>query len=72
MQTAELYNDSKTFVDKKLRFQPDQVLSSFYQLMNQTGNLPTKEELQQFVDDNFEAEGTEFQPWDPTDWWAVN
>ena len=40
--------------------------------MNQTGNLPTKEELQQFVDDNFEAEGTEFQPWDQTDWWAVN
>lgn len=70
VQNAELYKDSKTFVDKKLRFQPEQVLATFAQLMNQTQNQPTKEDIQTFVDTNFEAEGTEFQPWDPSDWIA--
>ena len=36
--------------------------------MNETGNQPTKEELQAFVDNNFEAEGLEFQIWNPSDW----
>ena len=68
IQTAELYSDSKTFVDKKLRFPPQQVLSSFEKLMNESQNQPTKVELQQFVDSNFEAEGLEFEPWHPSDW----
>lgn len=68
VQNAELYSDSKTFVDKKLRFQPQQVLANFAQLMNETQNQPTKDELQQFVDNNFEAEGLEFEPWNPSDW----
>lgn len=68
VQTAELYSDSKTFVDKKLRFLPDVVLANFSQLMIETQNQPTKEQLQTFVDTNFDAEGLEFQPWDPSDW----
>ncbi|XP_046649837.1 trehalase-like [Daphnia pulicaria] len=68
VQNAELYKDSKTFVDKKLRFNPETVLNSFSQFMTDTENQPTKEELQAFVDSNFEAEGLEFQNWDPSDW----
>ncbi len=68
VQNAELYSDSKTFVDKKLRFQPEQVLANFAQLINETQNQPTKDELQRFVDNNFEAEGLEFEPWNPSDW----
>ncbi|EFX63003.1 hypothetical protein DAPPUDRAFT_308726 [Daphnia pulex] len=36
--------------------------------MTDTENQPTNEELQAFVDSNFEAEGLEFQNWDPSDW----
>lgn len=36
--------------------------------MNQSLNQPSKEELQLFVDTNFDAEGLEFEPWNPTDW----
>ena len=54
---AELYSDSKTFVDKKLRMDPAIVISNFNLLMNQTGNQPTKQELQLFVDQYFDAEG---------------
>lgn len=55
-------------MDKKLRFLPDVVLANFFQLMIETQNQPTKEQLQTFVDTNFDAEGLEFQPWDPSDW----
>ena len=67
---AGLYSDSKTFVDKKLRMDPQIVLSNFNILMNQTGNQPTKQQLQSFVDDYFDVEGSEFIPWDPVDWVA--
>ena len=36
--------------------------------MNESQNQPTKVELQQFVDNNFEVEGLEFDPWNPSDW----
>jgi alpha,alpha-trehalase len=68
VQNAELYKDSKTFVDKKMRYNPEIVLASFSQLMDYTQNQPTKMQLQTYVDANFEAEGLEFQQWDPSDW----
>lgn len=68
VQMAKLYNDSKTFVDKKLRFQPEFILASFQQLLNATDNQPTDEELRDFVDEHFDSEGSEFETWEPTDW----
>lgn len=65
---AELYHDSKTFVDKKLRFLPALVMANFSRLMKWTDDNPTKEDLISFVNDHFETEGSEFEPWDPTDW----
>jgi len=64
IQMARLYNDSKTFVDKKLRHRPELVLQEFHQLPE----LVSKEELQRFVDAHFDAEGSEFESWHPTDW----
>ncbi|EFX63951.1 hypothetical protein DAPPUDRAFT_267358 [Daphnia pulex] len=59
----------KKFVDTKLRFNPKIVSTSFSQFMTDTENQPTKEELQEFVDSNFEAdEGLEFHNWDSSDW----
>lgn len=45
-------------------------MDNFTQFMVETQNQPSKEEIQIFVDNNFEAEGLEFQPWDPSDWIA--
>lgn len=65
---AKLFHDSKTFVDKKLRFHPELVSANFTQLMNITGNQPSKNDLVLFINENFESEGSEFAPWDPSDW----
>lgn len=65
---AKLYHDSKTFVDKKLRFDPELVAANFTQLMNLTDNNPSQNDLVIFISQHFESEGSEFQPWDPSDW----
>lgn len=65
---AKIYHDSKTFVDKKLRFDPDLVAANFSQLMDLTQNKPSQNDLVIFISQHFESEGSEFQPWDPSDW----
>jgi len=68
IQLAKLYHDSKTFVDKKLRFHPDVVLGKFSELLNNTQSNPSSEQLKLFIDEHFESEGSEFELWDPSDW----
>ncbi|KAI9556421.1 hypothetical protein GHT06_016209 [Daphnia sinensis] len=68
VQMAKIYHDSKTFVDKKLRFDPDLVAANFSQLMDLTHNKPSQNDLIIFISQHFESEGSEFQPWDPSDW----
>lgn len=51
---AQLYNDSKTFVDKKLKYKPDFTLAKFDTLMEETEDQPTRKQLQDFVNDYFE------------------
>ena len=65
---AQLYYDSKTFVDKKLRYKPEIVTANFTRLMNITSGSPSKDDLISFVNVHFESEGSEFEPWEPTDW----
>ena len=31
-------------------------------------NNPTKEQLENFVNDNFDPEASEFEEWEPSDW----
>ena len=33
-----------------------------------TGNNPSKTQVQNFVDENFDEEGSEFEEWEPSDW----
>ena len=68
VQMAQLFRDSKTFVDKKLRFHPDVVLVEFERLMDDTGGRPTRDNLTRFVADCFDNEGSEFEHWHPSDW----
>lgn len=36
--------------------------------LQETQNNPTKEQVQTFVDENFDPEGSEFEEWEPSDW----
>lgn len=68
IQMARIYNDSKTFVDMKLKQSPDETLKDFDEFMAKfTDRQPTKDELQQWVEENFEERGTEFETWTPDD-----
>ncbi|GJQ73679.1 hypothetical protein Trydic_g14017 [Trypoxylus dichotomus] len=66
IQTARLYDDSKTFVDKSMLNDVETTLSSFYKLMNDTDGDPSKQQLQAYVDENFISEN-ELDVWIPDD-----
>ncbi|XP_059051470.1 trehalase-like [Achroia grisella] len=68
VQMAGLYNDSKTFVDMKIKISPNITMEHFRELMNRTGSQPTKADILQFVNDNFDPAGSEFEDWRPLDW----
>lgn len=68
VQMAGLYNDSKTFVDMKIKLSPNITMAHFNQMMARTGSRPTKADIQEFVNQNFDPEGSEFEEWVPTDW----
>uniref|UniRef100_A0A2P2HXY8 Trehalase n=1 Tax=Hirondellea gigas TaxID=1518452 RepID=A0A2P2HXY8_9CRUS len=68
VQLARLHEDSKYFVDMTLKFSPARVQENFGKLMEDTSDDPTRKQVAQFVDDNFDEPGTEFEPWTPEDW----
>lgn len=50
----QLYPDSKTFVDKKLRQSETNIIEAYRQLKQRNnGRVPNKAILTKFVDDNF-------------------
>uniref|UniRef100_H2Z8Q7 Trehalase n=1 Tax=Ciona savignyi TaxID=51511 RepID=H2Z8Q7_CIOSA len=67
-QNAFIFNDSKSFVDMKLKYPPEVVLSAFRQLnLTYNGNIPAQV-VTKFVFKNFENPGSEFENWLPEDW----
>ena len=65
---ARIYNDSKTFVDMKLKQNPDITLKLFDEFMTKyPDSQPSKDELQKWVEENFEERGSEFEQWIPDD-----
>ncbi|XP_059608546.1 trehalase isoform X2 [Phlebotomus argentipes] len=68
IQMAHLYNDSKTFVDMKLKQRPEVTLQLFQEFMATHNQQPTREQILGFVEANFDKEGSEFEPWTPLDW----
>ncbi|KAG6446640.1 trehalase isoform X1 [Manduca sexta] len=68
VQMAGLYNDSKTFVDMKIKLSPNITMEHFHEMMRRTGSQPTKADIREFVDQNFDPEGSEFEDWRPDDW----
>lgn len=66
VQMAKVYQDSKTFVDLKIKTSEKQVLANFDAFMKSVNDKPTDDEVGQFVKDNFE-EGQELEEWVPPD-----
>lgn len=64
---AHLYPDSKTFVDLHMRYDEETTLDNFEQLMAASNRNPSREQLQKFVDENFD-EDRELEFWTPNDY----
>jgi alpha,alpha-trehalase len=65
---ARIYNDSKTFVDMKLKRSPDETLKLFDEFMAKyVDRQPEKDAIQKWVEENFEERGKEFENWIPDD-----
>lgn len=65
---AGIYRDSKTFVDMKMKRPPAATLHLFELMMNKTFGSPSRSDIETFVSDNFDPEGSEFEDWVPSDW----
>jgi alpha,alpha-trehalase len=70
VQMADLFNDSKVFVDLPLKFSPDIVLSNFAALNWNSSTSPATD-LLKFVTDNFGPVDSDLLRWTPPDWEAA-
>nr|UYZ39131.1 soluble trehalase [Apocheima cinerarius] len=67
VQMANLYPDSKTFVDLQMRKDENTTLNAFQKLLDDTNNAPTQGQLRAFVNEYFDDSG-ELENWTPTDY----
>ena len=67
VQMADIFNDSKVFVDLPLKFPHDIVLSNFATL-NWNSSTTHAQTLLQFVTGNFGPIGSDLLRWTPPDW----
>ncbi|XP_052759357.1 uncharacterized protein LOC113519591 [Galleria mellonella] len=66
VQLQRIFKDSKTFVDLQMRNDQNTTLAAFDDLLNETNNNPTAEQLKSFVDKYFDAT-SELEDWTPED-----
>lgn len=69
VQTAKIFNDSKTFVDMALKHPVNKTLENFDVFMRKTNYHPTQNEIREFVYKNFQMVG-EIEDFYPRDWRA--
>ena len=67
VQMARIFQDSKTFVDMKLRYCPADIELAYQKLMSKENDQPSKSAIIQFVNDNFMMEN-QMEDWVPNDW----
>lgn len=67
VMTNHLFNDSKTYVDLKLKAPPNETLALFDAFIEANGNKPTKDQLMAWVNENFDQPGSEIEPVAPVD-----
>lgn len=65
---AQIYNNSKTFVEKPMKQPPNETLARFDEFMKQySDGSPPNADILVWVDKYFDATGTEFESWVPKD-----
>ncbi|XP_021931902.1 trehalase-like isoform X3 [Zootermopsis nevadensis] len=68
VQMSNIFPDSKTFVDMKMKYSKNETWQSFRELMSRTDNNPNRTDIWKFVNETFDPPGSEFEDWDPVDW----
>ncbi|XP_055853800.1 trehalase-like isoform X2 [Episyrphus balteatus] len=68
VQMNSIFKDSKTFVDMKLKNPPNVTIEKFEDFLKSKNQKPSKADLEQFVKDNFDDLGKEFETYTPHDW----
>ncbi|KAK6111812.1 Trehalase family protein [Brugia pahangi] len=58
---SNIFNDSKTFVDKPIKKEPDEIISTFNQKFSNQITINDREALISFVDEYFDTEGSDIQ-----------
>lgn len=66
VQLARIFNDSKHFVDLHLRNDENTTLAAFDDLLAQTNDNPTRDDIQTFVEKYFDS-NSELENWKPDD-----
>lgn len=62
-----IFNDSKAYVDLKLKKSPDDTLRSFDSFMATVNDIPSQDQLQKWVEANFVPSGSELDHHRPVD-----
>jgi Trehalase len=62
-----IFNDSKTYVDLKLKKPPNDTLQSFDKFMLTVNNQPSQDQLQKWVEESFDPSGSELENHKPVD-----
>ncbi|XP_065165308.1 trehalase-like isoform X2 [Atheta coriaria] len=68
VQMSKIFQDSKTFVDMKLRYNANTTLENFKDFMSNHNQHPSRDAVIRFVNESFEPAGREFEDWIPQDW----
>jgi alpha,alpha-trehalase len=68
IQMSNLYDDSKTFVDMVTRLSEQEVMYNFERLLETAGEMPSKEQLTSFINENFHEVGYDLVKVEPKDW----
>lgn len=66
VQLAKIFNDSKTFVDLEMNYDQNKTLADFDQLLKDTNQNPSREQIENFVDQYFTSGGL-LEEWVPSD-----
>lgn len=62
-----IFEDSKTFVDMKLKKSPNETLDEFDNFVSSVNNRPTQDQLVKWVNENFDPKGSELERHTPSD-----
>ncbi|XP_055907519.1 trehalase-like [Eupeodes corollae] len=68
IQMSKIFQDSKHFVDMKLKNLPNITIDNFKKFMRSKHDKPSMDDLELFINDNFEDSVKVFTEWYPKDW----